>query len=67
MVEAWRRKMQWMYNLWFSQDDADFVYTAAVLATYREKAEFTEWLEGLPLGSPITERAWALERIRPKL
>ena len=67
LAEAWCRKMQWMYNLWFSQDDADFVYTAAVLATYREKAEFTEWLEGLPLGSPITERAWALERIRPKL
>ena len=43
-----------MYNVWLSQDDAEYVYTAVVLATYREKAEFLERLEGLP---------WALERI----
>ena len=60
------RKCQYLYDIWFQRDAADYRYTAAEIDAYVEDPAFTMWANGNELSALTRNRVVQLRAMRPR-
>ena len=67
LAEEWCRKMQFFYDLYMEAEGNEIHFTRAMVDEYIERADYSEWVEALEVGSKAKDRALSLRKLSPSL
>ena len=62
----WTHKMQYLFNIYRDSDQHGYVFSDTDVDGHVPERTFAEFIEGVPLESPILQRVHQIKAIRPK-
>lgn len=62
----WTHKMQYLFNIYRDSDQHGYVFSDTDVDGHVPERTFSEFIEGVPLESPILQRVHQIKAIRPK-